>query len=502
LNVRLTLVHCIYNELRMNRFRCALLTPVFLLATVTHAQPCSCPATFDWMVRTFEENDAGFKLVVDRKGEAEYAKHTADFRAQVAGAKDPQACAGLMNQWLQWFRKGHIGVMPLEPALKGAAAVATPGNGPGPRVIPVSEAQLMKQWGEMRQPGPFEGIWTMGAYRVAVMKDAERKDGYVAVILASKNPNWKPGDVKAEFAPVEGGFAGTYYMGDRSPMRTAVSSVPGTTALLDMNGFWARVFPVTALSPAEALLLRVQGAELPFVERLSERTLYLRIPSFLFEQKRAIDSVLAANDALIRSTENLVIDIRNGTGGADASYSGLIPYLYTGPMRSVGAKLWSTELNAQGYEYFADQRGRDTEDGRRCLEVARGMRAAPGTWLDMNEQIWSVDSSYTVLPLPRRIGIICNEGNGSTDEQFLLDARTSAKVKIFGRPTKGSLDVSNVHMVNSPDGCYQLGYCMSLSHRLPHMPVDVMGIQPDHYLDEAIPKLEWVEYVQQVLEGR
>lgn len=485
----------------MNRFRCSILLPVFLLSTAALAQPCSCPATFDWMVSTFEVNDAGFKLVVDRKGEAEYAKHTADFRARVAGAKDPQACAELMNQWLQWFRKGHIGIRPLEPALKGAAAAPTLGNGPAPRVMPVSEAQLMKQWGEMRQPGPFEGIWTMGAYRVAVMKDAERKDGYVAVILASKNPNWKPGDVKAEFAPAEGGFAGTYYMGDRSPKQTAVSSVPGTTALLDMNGLWARVFPVTALSPAEALLLRVQSAEVPFVERLSERTLYLRIPSFLFEQKVAIDSVLAANDVLIRGTENLVIDIRNGTGGADASYSGLIPYMYTGPMRTVGVKRWSTELNAQAHDYFADQMGHDTEDGRRCLELARRMRAAPGTWLQ-DEQIWSVDSSHTVLPLPRRIGIICNEGNGSTDEQFLLDARTSAKVKIFGRPTQGAIDISNMHMVPAPDGCYELGYCMSMSHRLPHMQLDMVGIQPDHYLDDGIPLTGWVGYVQQVLEAR
>jgi hypothetical protein len=120
----------------------------------------------------------------------------------------------------------------------------------------------------------------------------------------------------------------------------------------------------------------------------------------------------------------------------------------------------------------------------------------------MDEQTWSVDSAHTVLPLPRRIGILCNEGNGSTDEQFLLDARTSAKVKIFGRPTMGALDVSNVNMALSPDGCFKLAYTMSMSHRLPHMPVDVMGIQPDHYLDEGIPVTDWVGYVQQVLEGR
>lgn len=277
----------------------------------------------------------------------------------------------------------------------------------------------------------------------------------------------------------------------------------GTTGgLLKMRNIWVRQVPAAALSRAEQVQLRAMDAERPFLERLNERTVYLCIPSFAFEQKRSIDSVLAANDALIRSTENLIIDIRNGTGGSDASYGGLIPYLYTGPMRTVGVKLRATELNAAGYAEYADMFGRDSENGRWCMDVATRMRAALGSWLELDEQPWSVDSSHTALPFPQRVGILCNEGNGSTDEQFLLEARTSAKVKLFGRPTFGALDVSNMRRVNSPDGCYQLGYTMSLSHRLPHMPVDVMGIQPDHYLDEGIPEMEWIGYVQRVLEGR
>ena len=113
-----------------------------------------------------------------------------------------------------------------------------------------------------------------------------------------------------------------------------------------------------------------------------------------------------------------------------------------------------------------------------------------------------MDSSHTVLPFPQRVGILHNAGNGSTDEQFLLDARTSAKVKLFGRPTQGSIDASNLREIASPDGCFMLAYTMSMSHRLPHMPVDVMGIQPDHYLDDGIPVAQWVPYVQRVLEGR
>jgi len=491
----------------MRTRRLVLLPLGWLLAIAAHAQPCNCPATFDWMVTTFEQNDAGFQLVLDRKGQAAYAEHTQVLRARADSASGLVACTQVLDGWLRWFRKGHIGISPTEQAQQaeqGADKPAATKTHPAGRTVKLTEAELVRRLeraGHARHP--LEGVWTMGAYRVGIVRQPKDSTRFDAVILASENANWKPGMVKVELQQqAVGRYAGTFYMGDHSPEPVEALLMGTTGGLLKMRNIWVRQVPAAALSRAEQVQLRAMDAERPFLERLNERTVYLCIPSFAFEQKRSIDSVLAANDALIRSTENLIIDIRNGTGGSDASYGGLIPYLYTGPMRTVGVKLRATELNAAGYAEYADMFGRDSENGRWCMDVATRMRAALGSWLELDEQPWSVDSSHTAQPFPQRVGILCNEGNGSTDEQFLLEARTSAKVKLFGRPTFGALDVSNMRRVNSPDGCYQLGYTMSLSHRLPHMPVDVMGIQPDHYLDEGIPEMEWIGYVQRVLEGR
>ena len=480
-----------------------------LMTVMAHAQPCACPATFDWMVRTFEQNDAGYQLVVDRKGEGAYAEHTADVRTRVNEAKDLGACTELLNEWLHWFRRGHIGIGPTEHAQQAdqEQRTATPvaaATFPASRTVKLTEAELVKRverLGSARHP--FEGVWTMGAYRVGIVRQPKDSTRFDAVILASENKNWKPGEVKVELQrTADGRYTGTFYMGDHSP-EPVEADLQGTSgSMLQMRGVWMRQVPAPQFSPVERMHQRAMAADVPFLERLNERTLYLRIPSFAFEQKTLIDSLLAANDALIRSTSNLIIDIRYGTGGSDASYSGLIPYLYSGPIRSVGVKLRATELNAAGYEEYADMFGRETEDGRECLDIATRMRAASGTWIEPDPQTWSVDSAHTVVPYPQRVGIICNEGNGSTDEQFLLEARTSAKVKLFGHPTSGTLDVSNMRQVTSPDGCFELGYTMSMSHRLPRMPVDVMGIQPDQYLDEGIPEMEWIGYVQGVLEGR
>lgn len=488
---------------------------IVLLATVSptlssvYAQSCSCPATYDWMVRTFEENDAGFQLVVDRKGQAAYAEHTQLLRTRADSAADLVTCSRVLDEWLHWFRRGHIGIGPTEEAQQAdqqqkASTPAAATTFPAGRMVKLTEAELVKRLeraGSARHP--LEGVWTMGPYRVGIVRQPKDSTRFDAVILASENRNWKPGEVKVELQrQADGRYAGTFYMGDHSPEPVEAAVQGSSGSMLQMRGVWMRQVPAPQFSPAERMHQRAMDAEAPFLERLSDRTLYLRIPSFAFEQKAGIDSVLAANDAVIRAAENLIIDIRYGTGGSDASYAGLIPYLYTGPIRSVGVKLRATELNAAGYEAYADMFGRDTEDGRECLDIATRMRAALGSWLEMDEQPWTVDSAHTVLPFPQRVGILCNEGNGSTDEQFLLEARTSYKVKLFGRPTFGSLDASNMRQVTSPDGCFQLGYTMSLSHRLPHMPVDVMGIQPDHYLDAGIPEMEWVGYVQGVLEGR
>lgn len=493
----------------MKTTRPILIFSLLLYAVTSHAQPCTCPATFDWMVTTFEQNDAGFQLVVDRKGHAAYAEHTQALRTQADSAADLIACSRVLDEWLRWFRKGHIGIGPTEQAQQAdqqhrASTPVAATTFPAGRTVKLTEADLVKRLNKAGATGhPLEGVWTMGAYRVGIVRQPKDSTRFDAVILASENRNWKPGEVKVELQrKADGRYTGTFYMGDHSPEPVEAALQGSSGSMLQMRGVWMRQVPAPQFSPAERLHQRAMDAEAPFLERLSDNTLYLRIPSFAFEQKALIDSVLAANDAVIRAAENLIIDIRYGTGGSDASYTGLIPYLYTGPIRTVGIKLRATELNAAGYEEYAYMFGRDTEDGRECLDIATRMRAALGAWIEPDPQPWTVDSTHTVLPYPQRVGIICNEGNGSTDEQFLLEARTSYKVKLFGRPTFGSLDVSNMRMVTSPDGCFELDYTMSLSHRLPHMPVDVMGIQPDHYLDDGIPEMEWIGYVQGVLEGR
>ncbi|SUX48771.1 S41 family peptidase [Chryseobacterium indoltheticum] len=99
------------------------------------------------------------------------------------------------------------------------------------------------------------------------------------------------------------------------------------------------------------------------------------------------------------------------------------------------------------------------------------------------------------------MAIIVNDKNGSTAEQFLLSAKQSRKVKLFGVTTAGVLDISNMNFAESPDGEFTLGYCISKSYRLPNMPIDGRGIMPDYFIDSSIADSEWLSFVQKTIEN-
>jgi C-terminal processing protease CtpA/Prc len=129
------------------------------------------------------------------------------------------------------------------------------------------------------------------------------------------------------------------------------------------------------------------------------------------------------------------------------------------------------------------------------------MRQHFGTFITWDSSNVSVDSSYVSSVFPRKIAIICNQYNGSTDESFLMQVKQSSKVKVFGRPTSGALDFSNIHIVDFPNGLFQLIYTMTASYRIPDFPIDGIGIQPDFYIDDSIHEEDWIYYVQSTMES-
>lgn len=351
------------------------------LPMLNYAQKCNCATNFYWVKKTFEENDAGFQYVISKKGQDAYALHTALYMEKVRALPNSQECAKLLNQWIRFFRNGHIGVKYTGKTTEASAAT------------------------EHKTPP------------------------------AAK---------------------------DQNPLH----------------------------------------ATKPFFEKINENTAYLRIPDFEITEKNAIDSIVLANRATILSTENFIIDVRNNPGGSDASYGSLLPFLYTQPIRTVGTLFYSTDLNNQRMLELSQNPDFDEESRQTFKKYYEKLAANKGEYIDLFHAKVSVFKLDTVQPYPKNIGIIINENNGSTTEQFLLSAMQSKKVKLYGRTTKGMLDISNVNIVASPCGDLELYYGLSKSFRIPGFPVDDVGLQPDVFIDQSIDADNWINFVSDQLQGK
>lgn len=471
----------------------------FVLPLLLLGQDCDCSSNFQWLKQTFEENDAGVSYVLDIKGQQAYQKHNEVFEARVKDIEVSTQCLETLYEWMLFFRSGHIAIRPTQ-------AMDTGSDGPEP-----SKKEIIAQfedWENMEldlkefksylsakeTPG-YEGIWVNGPYEIAIKKV---KEEYVGTILKADGVYWREGQVKLRIHPDQ---SAVYYMRDHSAENFDKAELVGENRLemgfVDLK----RTFPEFDEQPELERYIRTMEAEKPFFERIDEETALLRIPTFRGSEKNTIDKLIEANKESILQTPNLIIDIRNNGGGADRSYQELLPFLYTNPIRTVGVEYFSTELNNQRMIDFIEDPAYGFSDSEKewAKDSYEKLSQQLGEFVNLNPEMVSISKFDTVHAYPQRVGIIINEGNGSTAEQFLLAAKQSKKVKLYGTTTTGVLDISNMYFVPSPCGDFELGYSLSRSMRIPGMTIDDKGIQPDYFLDRGISSFQWIEFVVQSL---
>ena len=453
-------------------------------------QKCQCEAAFQWVKATFEKNDAGFAYGLQQKGKALYQKHNALILAKIRRAENQKECADIMREWLSFFRKGHCSIVPVynDSLLdKTASSWST---------LSLFEAQIKAQ--AAPDQSNFSGIWRTATDTIGIVKEAA---GYQGVLLSSSHPAWKPGYVSLS---IDKDSSGVFYWRNFSPDYFHHAKLLSKNILKLGAHYLVRCHPPLRDNTTDLLFAREMTTTLPFVEKLSDQSMLLRIPTFNGSQKSMIDSVLNANSELLKNTANLIIDIRGNGGGSDRSYQEIIPLFYTNPIRTVGVAMYSTELNNQRMQmlYNNSEKYGFSEAEKRWFKTSYDLLEKHlGEFVNLNGgKVVSIVRRDTVLPFPKKVAIIVDGVNGSTAEQFLLAARQSTKVKLFGVTTAGVLDISNMNFVISPDQQFRLGYSLSKSYRIPDMAIDGKGIAPDYYIDKSISDNHWLDFVQKILE--
>ena len=435
------------------------------------AQTCSCEMEFRHIKDFMEANYAGFKDKVAQMTEAGYGRLVRDYLAYSKGPHSTEKCLLIIASFLDHFKDEHVSVgHSFDPTRIDSFFVSQR------ELINIPERRLR----ELQKSTTTEGIYYFkhdSSYKIAVVKDKTPLHDYIGVIISSKLAGWKPGMLK-----FEGKFINDSVLKGVLYMRNQLPKVEWFWLGKDfIGGDWQREGTVAAQTrsfPYEPVASR----------KLDGKTLYIKIASFSASNAKNIDSIMALNKDDLSSLPNLVLDLRDNGGGSDFTFGSLLPYLYTGPVRNRGADVWSTDSTISGWRRTLDDPDLPASSRDQIDKIVGMMETHKGQFVNYDPD--DVDSSMTPLPYPSKVVILINRGCASTTEQFLLAARQSAKVKLLGQNTSGTLDYSNVRETKFLCMPYILAYSTTRSRRVDnHEGIDNVGIKPDHFLDLSA---DWV----------
>lgn len=242
---------------------------------------------------------------------------------------------------------------------------------------------------------------------------------------------------------------------------------------------------------------------LPSYRALSRRTALMVIPSFYPIYAEKIKLLIEKNKSSIGRHQNLIIDVRKNGGGSDDSFGPLMPYLLANPVRTFDVEYLATDANIKGLEQLCGSSAYvpSTQDCKRLVaprvELLRNAKPGDFVTLPGTKAEGAIDSIVKGTKNPSRVAILIDKECGSSCDQFLINARQSFKVKLFGRPSLGSVDYSNIVNHTLPSGKRSLGYAISRSLRLPELPLG-SGVQPDQLLKQPTDEAAYADEVRQV----
>lgn len=479
---------------------------VFLLLTSfsIYAQNPNCVADFEYLVKKIKNDYPGYKHKTQHEKQKELLLLEDRIRQKIVAY--PDSCFLYIQQYTDFFKDKHLRVQRVWHDSKLSLKrmdISTYGRNVKVNIDSLRIANISSSG--------LEGIWKSYWDEFAVIRSDNNK--YVGISI--NVDGWNSGQVLYEFIPLDNSefnlIQHTLVEGRKPLMGKASLHVDGKVLEIHDDAKYVR----KSDSPAfDLALLKSYLPNFPNGRNtygldmvLGDSTVYLRLPNFMSDN---VEKLVKKHWNDIISRPNLIIDIRNNGGGQDNFYQILLELIYTKPYESKGVEWYATDGIIKMYE-DAIRKGeiKNGDEGLRWTNaLLNEMRNNKGGFVVHpmmgKDKIIKRD---TVYKYPSRVGIIINENNASSAEQFLLAAKNSDKVILFGnRNTMGVLDYSNAVSELLPSGNFKLIYPLTRSRRLPDNPIDNIGIAPDVLIpynetNQLFNRLDnWVYFVQEYLE--
>jgi hypothetical protein len=432
---------------------------------------CSCLENIQDLIQKTETNYIAYHLIEKQHPSKaiQYNGHKKNILA-LAKKTNQEDCIRLMRKFLSYFNDGHLFVGESIQYSKEQLEAFKQNI----KTKPVSENEVKSYLDtERSRLDPIEGIWYTGqnTYKMAILRESKASNTFIAVVLQSSNDSWKNGYIKAEIKKGEIGYSAIYYNGNFSKVKYDVSIYKNTIMGMGPFNRFGRIYPK---SPAYQEDINETDAALPTIRKIDADNLLITIPSFLIEFPY-LDSLIRNNLTLLRSSKNLIVDIRGNTGG-NAIYFPLIAQYYTNKYRDPQGLVLSSVETTNYFKRlasFSRKRQAANDTALNFYEVVvKNMTENPGSIV--KGSLYPEIIFDSVYKNPARVAILTDKHCASAAESFILHSKgVSNKVTTFGERTYGMIDYTSTHTLKLL--CTERGYTFSYPTSTLHQNVVTNG---------------------------
>lgn len=455
---------------------------------------CDCIDNLRKLVDKTEENYAGYPSKVNENTSEKYKKLILKLEEQAKNESNPKTCYYILKDYIGFFEDKHFILSYYNE------------NDFDTEIINLSENDFKKSSAN-RKLTAIEGIWINADSTMKLAIQKFQKNIYKAIVIQSNNPEIPLGLVYMTLKQNEKGFIVKEY---NSFITTDVPAKQKGNLLQIWNfALFGKVYPteLSNVEEAELKTWRDNNNGLDF-KQLSSKTAYLKIPTFKNNDDK-IQRLVAQNDSIIKSCENLIVDLTGNAGGSTGWIS-FLSYFMTNPIvqydtyvrvtpENVKSKLGDLEpfvVNPipEAYKkYFPDEI---------LAAYKKTYQELPST----KNEFYPIPGVYfpldSILINPKRIALVVDDFCGSSSEYFVFISKQSKKTTTYGINTIGMMDyegMSNPTPMPYPN--YYLTIPIVKSSWTDKNPIDKTGFKPDIILDK-IEQNKWVDFLQRELERK
>lgn len=453
------------------------------------AQDCNCLQSLKRVEKAYEQDLASYQhQVIEYSREAiykAYKKEINDLAKQTVHTRD---CIGLVARYQAFFRDQHLfityqdGYYPFKSNTDTALIQQT-----------FKKEPRLDNDNMETDERVLEGRWYAqeGTFAIDIIPHQSIHGEWAGILASNFPPFWLEGQIKLELSRDKAGHLyGLYWRGTRVPQYLPVT-INNAVLEIGKNLRFYRTPPNKKQASASL-------ADTLQFKKLSEKTTYLRIPTFDPEQYERIDSMVESNIEDIQQAPNLIIDVRNNEGGGDRSFRALLPLIFQKEIipDPYTASVWVSPANLHFYDstkYEYAENAADSLEGQRYIN-----RLKPYTG-KFEPIVFTQDTLSFIYDGPQKIGIITNRGCASTTEGFVLLAKESKKVTQFGENTSGAVSYGDWRQIQVPGLPIWVSCTTKKMTFFNGKDIECIGVEPDVKLDDEHEN-KWIELVRQYLE--